>query len=439
MAGGWPTFSVIWIGEVVSLLGSELTSFALDVWVYQQSNSATLFAIMIFFTLTPGIILAPFAGALVDRWDRRKVLILTDAGAALISLAVFFLFRFGVAQVWHLYVAVGVSSVLEAFQMPALQASITLLVPQKDLARANGMYDAGTGIIKVGAPALAGILLPLINLSGIILIDIATFGVAVLALLVVSIPKPQESKEAKEAQGNLLKEAWHGWQYISRYPGFIGLAIFFAINNFLQGLVLSIFMPMLLSFASAEVAGRVVSIALSGLLIGGIAMIVWGGPKRRMHGVVLGSFVVGIAMIAGGLRADATLITIAGFVYWLMDPLIYGSAHAIWQSRVPADIQGRVFSINRVITWSTLPVAFLLAGVLADRIFDPLLSRGGPLAGSLIGQMFGTGPGRGIGLMFSLAGVVSVIVAVASHFYPRLRLLEDEIPVSSSGEESAEA
>jgi MFS family permease len=427
--GGWPTFSLMWLGQVISLLGSQLTSFGLNVWVYQQTDSATLFALMIFFTLTPGIILGPFAGALVDRWDRRWVLILTDGGTALVTLAVFALFRFDLMQIWHLYGAVAISSLLGAFQMPAFQASIALLVPEQDLGRANGLANAGSGLVRVGAPALAGALLPLIDLSGIILIDVGTFLLALLTLLAIHLPRPEQGDVIPLTPSSLVREAWQGWEVISAFPGLVSLVIFFAVSNFLQGLVLSIFMPMLLSFTSAEVAGRVISLSLVGLVVGGVAMMVWGGPRRRMRGVLFGSFMVSIALIGGGLRADPGLITAAGFLYWLMDPIIFGSANAIWQSRIPSDIQGRVFSINRVITWSTLPPAFLLAGVLADGVFEPLMSLSGPLADTLVGEIFGVGPGRGIGLMFSLAGVLSALLTLTGTLYPRLRLLEEEIPL----------
>lgn len=425
---GWPVFLIILVGQIVSQLGSDLTSFALNIWVFEETGSASVFALMIFFTLTPGLVLGSFAGALVDRWNRRWVLILSDTGAAIITLGVLVAFNYRVAQVWHLYIAVALSSILGAFQMPAYKSSVTLLVPPDDYARASGLTDIGIGLVKVGAPALAGLLYSVIGINGIISIDLITFLFAVSTLLVIQIPQPITSTIGKGEKGSLFEEAVFGWKYILARPGFVGLVIFVALNNFLQGLVLSVFIPMLLSFTSEKVAGRVISIALSGLIIGGLAMLLWGGPKRRMHGVIFSTLLIGCAMMAGGLRPSIPLITVAGFVYWLLDPVFYGSIDAIWLSRVPADIQGRVLSADRILTWSTLPIAFLLAGVFADGIFGPLFARSGPLAGTMLAQIFGLGPGRGIGFMLSAAGLLLALASLGALLFPRLRLLEDEIP-----------
>lgn len=440
VSSGWPVFLTILFGQIVSQLGSDLTSFALNLWVYQETGSASVFALMIFFTLTPGLVLGTFAGALVDRWNRRWVLVLSDTGAALVTLGVLIAFNYGVAQVWHLYIAVALSSILGAFQMPAYKASVTLLVPPDDYARASGLTDIGVGIVKVGAPALAGLLFGIIGVNGIITIDLITFFFAVFTLLVIRIPQPATRTTDESEGGSLFAEALFGWRYILARPGFVGLVVFVALNNFLQGLVLSVFIPMLLSFTSERVAGQVISIALSGLIVGGLAMLVWGGPKRRIHGVIFSTALIGGSMIVGGLRPSVPLITAAGFVYWLLDPVFYGCIDAIWLSRVPADIQGRVLSADRILTWSTLPVAFLLAGVFADGIFGPLFARSGPLTGTLLGRIFDLGPGRGIGFMLSAAGLLLVIASIGAFMFPRLRLLEDEIPaVEQQGTEETDA
>jgi MFS family permease len=421
-------FFTIWFGQLISTLGSGLTGFGLGVWVYQQTGSTTLLALNMLAAAVPGLIVSPFAGALVDRWDRRIVMILSDCGAGLGTLAIALLLLTGKLEIWHIFVTTAFISAFSAFQWPAYSAATTLLVPKEQLGRASGMVQIGDAISGLISPALAGVLLVAAGLDVIVLIDFATFLFALATLALVRFPRPERSAESEANRGSLLKEAGFGWKYIRARKGLFGLLTVFTAANFLGSLTAPLFTPLLLSVTTPDGMGMAASIAGAGMLLGTLVMSAWGGPKRRIHGVLAFLIVGGVFTALMGLRPSLTLITIAGFFSLFLVPIINGSSQAIWQSKVAPDVQGRVFSVRRMIAWGTNPLAYLLAGPLNDQVFRPLLVDGGALAGTL-GRVIGTGPGRGTGLMLIVTGLLTmVLVTVLGYLNTRVRRVELEIP-----------
>ncbi|HSF38406.1 MAG TPA: MFS transporter [Thermoanaerobaculia bacterium] len=424
---GMITFLLIWSGQVVSTLGSGLTGFALSVWVYQQTGSATRFALIALVTMLPGILLSPVAGALVDRWDRRWAMIVADTGSACSSLVIALLLWQGRLELWHIYPLLALSSSFSAFQFPAFSAATTLLVPRRHLGRASGMTQMGVGIAEIIAPGLAGALVVSIGLKGILLIDAATFLFAIITLLLVRVPRPEASALGVAARGSLLSEAAFGWTFIRERPGLLALLLLFATTHVSLGMMQVLVTPMILSFTTADVLGRVLSGSALGMLAGSVLMTVWGGPRRRIAGILGFLLLQGCVLMVGGLRPDARLIAVSGFLFLFALPVIIGSSQALWQSKTPPDLQGRVFAVRRMIAWSTLPFAYMVAGPLADRVFEPLLAVGGPLAESL-GPWIGVGKGRGIALLFLFLGLLVVLTVAAASRLPRLTRLEEELP-----------
>jgi len=426
---GLHTFLVIWLGQLFSILGSGLSSFALGVWTYQQTNQATPFALTVLFGNLPRLLVMPFAGSLADRWNRRIIMILADTGAALGTVALAFLIFFGDLQVWHIYIIVFFSSIFSAFQEPAYMASITMLVPKKDFARANGMMQTGQAIGSVITPVLAGILFVSIGLRGIILIDLATFFIAVTPLLIVRIPQPKLSDADDGQKKNAFKDFVIGWKFVSSRGGLMGLLMYYAMVNFLLGFSMVLIYPLILAKYSASVLGTIQTVMGVGMLAGGILMSIWGGPKTRRIPKVIGYItfaVLGMALAGGG---SSPIFPGAGFFIMLFFiPIASGTSMAIWQSKVPAELQGRVFSVRSLISQSVMPVAYLISGPLADSIFEPLMQEGGALANTFLGSLLGTGPGRGIGLMFVLAGLVAVIVSGFAYLNKNIREIETELP-----------
>jgi hypothetical protein len=291
------------------------------------------------------------------------------------------------------------------------------------------MVQLGQAVAQILAPALAAIMVGMIGLHGAILIDVGSYLVAILTLLLVRIPRPETSDEGRRSRGSLVNESLYGWRYIAARPGLLSLLLFFAVTNFVIGVVMVLMTPMVLSFATSNALGAVLSIAGTGMLVGSIVMSVWGGPRRQVYGVLGAALLMSVCIILAGLRPSTTLIAAAAFGGFFCFPIVAASSQAIWQSKVAPDLQGRVFAIRRMIAWSTLPLAYLVAGPLADRIFNPLLLHDGPLAGSM-GHMIGVGPGRGIGLVFIILGTFMALATGAGWLYPRLRLVELEVPDS---------
>ncbi len=421
------TFYTIWFGQLISTVGSGLTGFAMGVWLYQETGSVTLFAVNILAFTLPNLIISPFAGALVDRWDRRAAMLLSDTGAGLTTLAVWLLFLSGQLEVWHIYVTSAIASAFGAFQWPAYSAATTMLVPKDQLGRAAGMTQIGQAISQLFSPALAGALFVTIGVQGVILIDFVTFGFAVLTLLVVRIPRPEVSEAGKEGKGSLLKEAAFGWKYITARPGLIGLLVYFAVINFLLSFANPLFQPYLLGVTTPDKMGYAVSIMGMGMLVGTVVMSAWGGPKHRVKGLLFFAGVSWAFFIVLGLRSSLTLIVIGGFGFFFGLPILNALSQAIWQSKVDADLQGRVFAVRRMIAQSLTPIAIILAGPMVDNVFEPLMAEDGALAGS-VGLVLGTGPGRGIGLIVVLVGSLSILASVLAYLNPRIRNVETELP-----------
>lgn len=425
--GGMSVFLLVWFGQLVSLIGSGLTSFALGVWVYQRTGSVTQFSLILLFALLPSIVVSPIAGAMVDRWNRRWCMILSDSGAGITTVAIALLLATGNLEIWHIYVAVGLSSVCKAFQLPAYTASTSLLVPKEHLPRASGMVQSGEACAQLISPLLAGVLLGIVQLEGVILIDFATFLFALTTLLLVRFPDAKTAAVPVAGKASLWREAMEGSTYIFVRPGLLALLIVFAINNFVLGMIEVLFTPLVLSFTSITVLGTIQSIGGAGMLLGSVLMSVWGGPRTLIRGVFGFVFLSQLCIFALGLRTSAALFALAFFLFFFSLPFINGYSNAILLRKVAPDIQGRVFATINMICWSCIPAAYVVAGPLAERIFEPLMATDGLLAGS-IGQIIGVGPGRGIGLLFISMEVLVMLITVAAYRYPRLRLLEDELP-----------
>ncbi|MES1242289.1 MAG: MFS transporter [Acidobacteriota bacterium] len=422
-------YLILWSGQVVSLLGSGLTTFALGVWVYQRTGSVTKFALIAFFGSLPGLVLSPVAGALADRWDRRRTLILSDCLAAILSAVLLLLLwdeSKGLLEMWHIYLLTAVASVGNALQWPALTATTTLLVPRQHYGRASGLSQMAQAISQIAAPFLGALLLQEVRMRGILILDLATFGFAVATLLLVRLDGPGRTPETG-ARRSLWQDSTVGWTYVRERPGLFGLLLLFAATNFNIGMLQALLTPLILSFAPAEALGRVLSVAGLGMLAGTVAMGAWGGPRRRVNGILAGLLAQGLILLVGGWQPKVSLIGMAAFVFLAATPIINGCSQAIWQIKVPPGLQGRVFAVRRTVALSAAPLAYFLAGPIADRVFEPLLAPGGALAGS-VGALLGVGHGRGIGFLFVLLGLLVVVCVAVAVGSPRLRNVEDELP-----------
>jgi MFS family permease len=433
---GMKAFVVIWIGQIVSLLGSAMTGFAVTIWVYEGTEKATALALTGFFFITPLLILSPVAGALVDRYDRRWMMILSDLASGITTIAVLLLYLTGHLQVWHLFVTNAISGAFQSFQWPAYSAAITLMLPKEHYARASAMLElAGSGS-QIFAPMLAGALLAPLGLVGILVIDIVTFAIAICTLLIIKIPEPKTADTGRPASGSLLQESVYGFRYIIRRPSLLGLQSVFMVGNFFYNLAFTVLAAMILARTGNDrlALGSVMSAGAIGGVVGGIGMTAWGGFKRRIHGVLLGWMMGGITgVVLIGLGKTLPIWIAAAFAGSLATPLINGSNQAIWQSKVAPGVQGRVFSIRRLIAWFVAPISTLLAGPLADLQLEPAMAPGGSMA-DVFGGLVGTGPGSGMALLFVGAGILVAVVGLGGYLIPAVREVEDRLPDHDSPE-----
>lgn len=426
-ASGMRTFFVIWVGQFGSAIGTGLTQFGLGVWVYQSTGSVSLYGLILLVLVLPRLIAAPVAGILVDRWDRRWAMILSDAGSAVFTLVIATLLVTDRLEIWHLFPLLAFGALFQSIQMPAYTAATTLLVPKRNLGRASGLVQTGQSLALLVAPISAGFLLNSIQIQGIVLIDFATFLIAVLTLLIVRVPRPEPSTAGTGAGGSFRQQIGLGFTFLKTRSGLIALMVFFAIVNFSLGVIQVLITPMVLEFSSPQVLGTILSVGSVGMLIGAVALGVLGVPARRVVGLLGFGLFLGLGMMGMGLRPSAPVITVAFFVTFLSVPFINGCSQVIWQVKTPPDIQGRVFAVRQMVSWSSLPLGYLLAASLADRVFEPLLLAEGPLAGS-VGSVLGVGAGRGSGLLILLMGLLAILTCFAGYLYPRLRRLEEELP-----------
>jgi MFS family permease len=422
---GLRDFLLVWAGQVVSLVGSRLSTFALGIWVLRSTGSTTQFALIFVAMAVPALLVSPFAGALVDRWDRRRTMMVCESIGALTTLAMAAMLAAGRLAIWHVYVAVGIAALANAFFQPAWAASIPLLVGRERLSRVNGMVQTSTAIAQVLGPLLAGVLVSTLSMPGVLVIDGLTFLCGVAALLLARVPRPAAA--AAETEEGLWGEAAFGWRYVRERPGLLGLLAIFGATNFLFGIASILITPLVLSFANEAALGAQMAIGGLGLVAGGVAMSVWGGPRRRIHGVLGFSLAAGALLAAHGLRPSFLLLALAGAAFFVTLPVINASNDSLWQSKVPPGLQGRCFAIQRVLSEAALPLGYALAGPLADRIIDPLLQPGGALAGT-VGRYIGVGPGRGIGFFFIVLGAFMSLVAALAYGVRAVRDVEDELP-----------
>jgi DHA3 family macrolide efflux protein-like MFS transporter len=424
---GMRTFLLLWFSQFVSGVGTGLGSFALSVWVYRQNASTTQFAMTLFVGTCTALLVGPLAGVLADRWDRRKLILLSDAGAAMMTGLMALALYTGEMRLWHVYIILFFMVGFSVLQGPAFMATVSQLVPRRQLSRASGMAQTAGIATGLVCPPLAGALIPVIDYHGVILIDITTFLISFGILLFIRLPRP-EAGGARRERRSMLADFGFGWTFIRERPGLLSLLGLFAVINFSLAIVQVLLTPLILSFGSAADLGFVRSAAAAGGLIGGLTLSLWGGPRNRVAGILLFVFLKAPLLLLGALQPSVLLISVATFFYMGLTPFTSGLSQAIWQSKVSHDIQGRVFAIRGLIATAAAPLAYLLAGPLADRVFKPLLLPGGPLADTVVGRWIGVGPGRGVGLMFIGLGLLILVAAILAALNPRLRQIEAEIP-----------
>jgi DHA3 family macrolide efflux protein-like MFS transporter len=426
-SSGLRVFAILWVGQAISLFGSSLTNFALGVWVYQNTGSTTKFALVAVCMVLPSVCVAPIAGALVDRWDRRWSMLLGDGCDAILRIPMLFLIGSGQLASWHVYLFVALSSFFRAFQVPAFSAATALLVPKRHLGRANGLAQASIAGAQILSPLSAGFLLGAIGLPGIVGVNLATAALGVTSILLVRLPRLEPGEQPRDRRPSLLHDAAAGWRYVREQRGLLRLLILTGSINFCFGVVYVLLNPMILSFASSRELGMVLGCASFGILVGSLVLGAWGGPRQRVRGILGFALAQSFVLSLATLRPHLGLIAAGAFAYMFFNPLILGCTRTILQTKVLPRMQGRVFALANMIITSSIPLAAIVAGPLADQLFEPWMAPGGRLASSA-GLLLGIGKGRGIALLCLSAALLLALVTLLASRDGLLRNLEQEIP-----------
>jgi MFS transporter, DHA3 family, macrolide efflux protein len=420
------TFFIIWVGQFISIVGSGLTGFALGVTLFQQTGKATDFILITAFTVVPSILLSPLAGTIIDRYNRRIIMLFADMVAGMSTFFVIALITSNQLEIWHIYLVTVINASANTFQFPAYAALTAQVVPNQYLPRANGLVSLGESISGIGAPIVAGFVVATFGLEAVLLIDVATFLFAVSSLLVIRIPNVNTTDAQKPESINMLQGVKTGWSFITQRPGLRSLLLFTVVLGIIAVPEL-LLTPLVLSFASESDLGIVLGSGGLGYLVGSLLITSWGGPKHLILSIVGIEFITGIATVTIALKASIPLISIAVFVHYFTFAFSATASTTIWQRKVPQALHGRVFTLQRMINWLALSLVLVLAGPMVDNIFEPFMQSGNPLANQ-IGSVIGTGDGRGIALIMAISGTMNIVLAIVAMSYKPLRHLEADLP-----------
>lgn len=430
------TFYTLLLTQAFSLFGSQMTSIALGVWIFTKTGDATPLTLVAFFSFVPRLLSAGIAGVAADRFDRRYVMALADVGQAVGTLILLLTFATGIFQLWMLYVVAAIQATFGIFQAPAFQASVTMLVPDAHRNRANAVQLVTSPLAGIIAPTFATALYTIVGVTGIIAFDLFTFVAGFVVLMLIRIPRPERSAEAQAMEGtsgkrlSIWRDSLGGFQFVwARKPLFM-VFVFTGLTNFFLAGSMTLNTPYILSrFSDRPNAEAILGLLLSaysiGSLTGTLLMATWGGTRIRTHTMMPGIAMTGLAMAFLGTRTEPLAMAGALFIMALFPPMNNVCIISILQAKVPPDLQGRVFAAIMQMSMTLIPLSYLVAGPLADRVFEPAAAAGD---GWGFGWLVGGGSGAGIGLMMVISGLSIALVAFSIFAIPWVRSLESILP-----------
>jgi MFS family permease len=422
------TFYILLFGQSISILGTGMTRFAVMIWAYEQTRSATALAMLGFFSCITFIITSPFAGVLVDRLPRRRVMFLADFSAGMTTVFLLVVHLTGILELWHLYLAVGLAGVFEAFQEPAFTSTVSLLVPKDEYTRSNGMLAMGRSVARMLAPIFAGLAEQTLGLNAVLGIDLFTMTLALGGLLMIHVPIAPSSTVGIESPGDFWRELRFGANYIFRQAGLRNLTLsYFLVNLFGTVTYFAVLSPMILARSGGDetTLGIVRTVMGIGGIAGGALIVLWKGPRRKARTYLLAtglSFLICDACMA--MSRSVYGWAAAGFLSELTIPFIVSPYLALWQEITPPDVQGRVFSTREMVQVASQPIGYLVGGLMADRLFEPAMFNSGWFS-TIFGSLVGTGHGAGMASMFLFTSLFGGLLGFIGLMLPSIRQLDE--------------
>jgi MFS family permease len=431
-------FYLLWCGETVALIGASLMEFALGVWVYQKTGSALDFSGVLVAAILPAVFIMPIAGSIVDRFDRRYVMVVADLTAvALLLMLAWFLWHNSL-DVEHLYVFNVAVSLIAAFRTPAYTASVSKLLPKEKYTQASGLMGVSSNVLSMFAPLVAGSLMAAIGLQGIVFIDITAFSMGSILILNAFFYAARVNNNINKIRADDT-EAVSGsvalaLVFFRKEPLMLWLLVYTVLQQGFVTLASTMIMPLVLSHYSENDLGVILTIGGVGGLIGSILLTVMGELKRLMLWALAADVVLALCILLVGVNTSFNLYCVSVFTALLVGGFAQGCNHSLWMRKIPNEYQGRIFSIINVAALLTVSIVVMAGGFSADQIFEPALSEGGLLEQTL-GPWIGTGKGRGIGLMFVICGFIGVLISLIGSL-TRLRRLDLIVPDAPGSNES---
>ena len=418
------SFLLLWGSQTVSQLGTAMTDYAVIIWVYSQQGTASSVTLLTVCTFLPTIFFRFLAGSMADRLQKKRIMLTADLMAACGTLAVFVLHSAEVLQIWHLYVINFLLSLMNAFQEPASFVAVSLLVPKEHYARAGGLQGFCGAAVSILAPALGALLLASGGLNLVLIIDLATFAIAFLVLLFL-IRIPEEKRKQTEEEP-FSRTCLAGIRYLKGHSAILRITLFLAVINFLAKLgsdgMLS---PFILGRTgnNQAVLGAVQSSVAAGLLAGSLLTALIKPVKKRTPLIFITTGLIFSGNVMLSLASEPWLWCAASVWSYLLAAVMNVNLDTMMREKVPLEMQGRVFSAKSTLQNFTIPIALLLGGLLADKVFEPLMMADSPAQQALSG-LFGTGKGSGIGLMFFIIGIAGMLISFTRLRKPVYRELD---------------
>ncbi len=414
---------------MASSIGSRMTVFAITIWVWELTRSATALALVSFFFLAPSVAIAPFAGIIVDHSNRKHLIMLGDLVAGLSTIAILLLHLAGNLQIWHIYLSVAISGTFNQIQILAYGVSIPMLVSKQHYTRAISMGSILSYGSEIFGSAIAGVFYPIVHFTGILLIDLLSFTIAIGTVLVVNIPQPAIPKIRYQNRVDIKQELTFGFHYIFARKSLLALLLLVSLFRFAHDLGDSLYSPMILARTggNVQILASLEAAAGVGGVTGALLLTAWSSSQQRIHGLLLGMIGTGISKIIIGLSRMPLIWIPAQFSSSLNFPLMRSSDQAIWLTKVEPDLLGRVFASQTMISQLTPALGQLLAGPLADYVFEPAMMPGGNLT-PIFNKILGIGPGAGMALLYVACALCMLLTGISGYAFPALRNVEDIVP-----------
>lgn len=420
------SFIIVICGQLVSDVGSKAIDFAFSVWIFEQTGSATLFALSILISAVPRIALSPLTGSIVDRLDRKRIMVLSELGLTVRAAVVLFILVISRIEIWQIFALNAIASVLGSYRDLAWSAAVPDFVDKKHLARAAGVshvFGSGANIV---APALSGVLYVTVGLVGIAAVDLGTWAFALIPLF--WLRTGQVDRRSRSSQSNsFVSDLSLAWKHLRSMKGLFLLLIIYSSIGFF-GITTEVLLgPYVLSFSDAPVFGMLQAVVSVGMVCGGVALSIVGTVRRPIIWILSGELSISIMSVAIGATPVVAVLACAVFIYFFSVSFCDGTIDVLWQRKIRSELRGRVFALRDFINMSLMPIGILVFSPIAQNVLEPNLSANGAWS-TTIGRFIGTGPGRGIGFLFILSGIATLLIVVGGLMSKTLRGAGSDIP-----------